>query len=207
MARRTKADAQQTRERILDMAEQEFHRRGVSHTSLEHVARAAGVTRGAIYWHFRDKTDLFNAMLNRVALPLQDAIRRSGAATLEDPLAQIRGSYLAALQATVSDPQARRVFEIALFKVEHSDALHDVRDRRLTRMRERVREVERGFLRAARRGLWAGAVPARVAALGMQSLVDGLIQNWMLDPGAFDLVAVGRRAIDAYLAGLQRPAA
>ncbi|MBX3605980.1 MAG: TetR family transcriptional regulator [Piscinibacter sp.] len=207
MPRRTKADAQRTRERILDMAEQEFHRRGVSHTSLDDIARAAGVTRGAIYWHFRDKNDLFHAMLARVALPLQDAIKRSGDATLEDPVAQIRGSYLAALRATVNDPQARRVFEIALFKVEHGGEMQDVRAQRLVRMRDRVREVERGFRRAARRGSWAAAVPARVAALGMQSLVDGLIQNWMLDPGAFDLVAVGRRAIDAYLAGLQRPAA
>ncbi len=204
MARRTKAEALQTRERLLDMAEREFLRRGVSQTSLEQVARAAGVTRGAVYWHFRNKTDLFNAMLQRVTLPLQDEILRSGAKTLDDPLAQIRGSYLAALRATVDNPQARRVFEIALFKVEHGLALRGVRQRRVRQLQERVREVERGFRRAARRGQCTGAVPARSAALGIESLVDGLIQNWILDPAAFDLVAVGQRAIDAYLAGLGR---
>ena len=78
MARSTKADAQRTRERILDMAEREFHRHGVSRTSLEQVARAAGVTRGAVYWHFRNKADLFNAMMNRVTLPLESEILRSG---------------------------------------------------------------------------------------------------------------------------------
>ncbi|WP_298826257.1 TetR family transcriptional regulator [uncultured Piscinibacter sp.] len=207
MARRTKEDAQRTRDRILDMAEREFQRRGVSRTSLELVARAAGVTRGAVYWHFRNKADLFNAMMNRVTLPLESEILRSGLRTLDDPVAQIRGSFLAALRATVEDPQARRVFEIALFKVEHSNALRGVRERRLKGLRGRVENVERGFRRAARLGLWSGSVTPRVAALGMQSLIDGLISNWMIAPEAFDLVRVGEQAIDAYLRGVHAPAA
>ena len=40
----------------------------------------------------------------------------------------------------------------------------------------------------------------------MQSLIDGLISNWMIEPEAFDLVRVGEQAIDAYLLGLQAPA-
>ena len=46
---------------------------------------------------------------------------------------------------------------------------------------------------------------ARSAALGLHSLLEGLLQNWMLDPGAFDLVKVGARVIDTYLAGLASP--
>lgn len=203
MPRRTKEDAERTRMRILDMAEREFQRRGVSRTSLEQIARAAGVTRGAVYWHFRNKADLFNAMLQRVTLPLEAEILRSGERTLDDPIAQIRGSYLAALRATVADPQARRVFEVALFKVEHGHALRGVRERRLNGLRNRVEQVERGFRRAARLGLWRSALPARAAALGVESLVDGLITHWMLDPQAFDLVRTGERALDAYLRGLR----
>ena len=66
MARRTKEEAQATRDRILDAAELEFQRHGVSRTSLQAIARAAGVTRGAIYWHFKNKPDLFKAMLKRL---------------------------------------------------------------------------------------------------------------------------------------------
>lgn len=207
MARRTKEDAQRTRDRILDMAEREFQRRGVSRTSLEQIATAAGVTRGAVYWHFRNKADLFNAMMNRVTLPLEEEILRSGERTLDDPVAQIRGSYLAALRATVSDPKARRVFEVALFKVEHGNGLRGVRDRRLSGLRNRVANVERGFRRAARLGLLRTSLPPRAAAMGMESLVDGLITNWMLEPLSFDLVRVGEQAIDAYLRGLSSAAA
>jgi TetR/AcrR family acrAB operon transcriptional repressor len=202
VARHTKAQAQATRDHILDMAELEFQRRGVAGTSLQDIARAAGVTRGAIYWHFQDKAELFNSMLARVSLPLEHEIMRSGEPALDDPVAQVRDSFLAALHATVHDPQARRVFEIALHKVEYVDELDSLRQRRVQGRRERVRQVQRGLARAVRHGTLQLAVPARAAALGLHALVDGLIQNWMMDPAAFDLERVGRQAIEAYLRGV-----
>lgn len=204
MVRRTKEEAAETRDRILDMAELEFHARGVSRTSLTDIARAAGVTRGAIYWHFRDKADLFNAMMNRVTLPLEDEINRSDDPALDDPLGHVRASFVAALRMTVGNPQAQRVFEIALHKVEYVEELKAVRDRRLNGLRNRVGHVERALAHAAERGDVAATVPARIAALGLHSLVDGLIQNWLLDPSAFDLIAEGEQAIDAWLDGLKR---
>ena len=71
MARRTKEDAMATRHKLLDSAENLFQAQGVSRTSLQDIARRAGATRGAIYWHFKDKADLFNAMMERVTLPLE----------------------------------------------------------------------------------------------------------------------------------------
>ena len=58
MARRTKFEAEKTRNAILDAAEKVFYKRGVARTSLEQIARAAHVTRGAVYWHFHDKIEL-----------------------------------------------------------------------------------------------------------------------------------------------------
>ena len=65
MARRTN--------KLLDAAEYRFQSQGVSRTSLQAIAQRAGTTRGAVYWHFTDKTDLFNAMIERVSLPLKPA--------------------------------------------------------------------------------------------------------------------------------------
>ena len=70
MVRRTKEDAQETRNRILDTAVEVFNRQGVAQTSLNDIARETGVTRGAIYWHFANKVDLFNAMIERLVCPL-----------------------------------------------------------------------------------------------------------------------------------------
>jgi TetR/AcrR family transcriptional regulator, acrAB operon repressor len=201
MARRTKDDAQLTRDHILDAAELVFERRGVSRTSLHEIAQAAGVTRGAVYWHFKDKADLFNAMMLRVTLPLEQAVNASDAPHVADPIAHLRASFGEALRKTAGDPQVRRVFEIATHKVEYVDEMQAVRERHLCTRDECLAHVAL----ALRRGRIGRRIPARAAALGMHALVDGLIQNWMLDPQSFDLVKVGMQVLDAYLAGLAVP--
>jgi TetR/AcrR family transcriptional regulator, acrAB operon repressor len=200
MARRTKEEAAATRDRILDAAEQLFAEHGVSRTTLQHIATAAGVTRGAIYWHFDDKVALFNAMIERVVMPLEVALSEMDTA---DPLRDLRDYMLAGLRTTVQDPRARRVFEIASLKMEFVGELEAARVRRhqslegwMARSEERIRLAqEQGAVRA-------GVVP-REAALAMWSLVDGLIRNWLFDPAAFDLLEVGAHAIDAQLDGLR----
>ncbi|WP_139346350.1 TetR family transcriptional regulator, partial [Pseudorhizobium flavum] len=67
--RRTKAEAAETRAAILAAAEQMFFEKGVSNSRLEDIATAAGVTRGAVHWHFANKTDLFLELYSAVQLP------------------------------------------------------------------------------------------------------------------------------------------
>ena len=76
MVRRTKEEAQETRSQILDAAEQAFYERGVARTTLADIAGRAGVTRGAIYWHFSNKSDLLQALLDTLHEPL-DKDRKS----------------------------------------------------------------------------------------------------------------------------------
>lgn len=199
MVRRTKEDAQVTRDRLLDAAEQVFSRRGVSGTSLNEVAAAAGVTRGAVYWHFLDKAALFNAMMERVTLPLEQelAVENPG-----DPLGTLKERFIGALKKTVDDPQTRRVFEIATNKVEYVDELKAVRERHLGCRDDCMKIGANRLSEAQRLGQLKLAIPVRSAAMGLHALIDGLIRNWMLDPQAFDLVKVGKQVLDSYLAGL-----
>ena len=202
MVRRTKEEAQATRSHILDTAERVFERRGVSGTSLHEIAKAAGLTRGAIYWHFADKADLFNAMMERATMPLEEARGMRGFDAAELSLAQMRNGFRNVLKRIVADPQMRRVFEIAIHKVEYVDEMRAVRERHLRVRSDCLADVERTLKAAIRRGELAQRMPARAAAIGLHALLDGLIQNWMLDPTGFDLVKVGPQALDAYLAGL-----
>ena len=73
--RRSKAEAEATRESLLTAAEQLFAEQGIGSTRLSDVASAAGVTRGAIYWHFKNKDELINAIIDRLTLPLDTAMR------------------------------------------------------------------------------------------------------------------------------------
>ena len=79
MVRRTKEEAQETSSQILQAAEQAFYEHGVARTTLADIAALAGVTRGAIYWHFSNKSDLLQALLDTLHEPLDELARASEA--------------------------------------------------------------------------------------------------------------------------------
>ena len=204
MVRRTKADALATRNSLLDAAEHLFQARGVSRTSLNDIATAAGTTRGAIYWHFKDKADLFNAMMERVTLPLEGTLASTArtAGITANPLLSLRDSMMNALSQTATDEQTRRVFEVATHKVEYVTEMQAVRDRHLQVRNECMAMTEEALREAVRREDLQLTMPVATAALGLHVIIDGLIQNWLLDPEAFDLVKSGRHTMDAFLLGL-----
>lgn len=204
MVRRTKTEALETRNRLLDAAERLFQTQGVSGTTLADIAAAAGATRGAVYHHFRDKAHLFNAMMERVTLPMETSLAEVGrtAGQQDDPLQSLRASMTHALRLTATDERTRRVFEVATHKVEYTSEMQAVRERHLTVRNACVAEMRATLQAAAHREGIALPIPVAAAALGLHNLIDGLIQNWMLDPQAFDLVARGRQTVDTFLAGL-----
>ncbi len=193
MVRRTKADAQATRTSILDAAEQVFERQGVSRSSLQDIASAAGVTRGAVYWHFQDKADVFNAMMERAKLPLEEAAQQLEACTALSPLERLRQMLGIKLQRLATDPQMQRVFTIATLKMEYVDELQAVQ--------ERYREAVSEHLATIARALQGAGIDPR-HAVGVHALMLGLIHAWTLAPDSFDIAADGGRAIDTHLAGL-----
>ncbi len=208
MVRRTKEEAQETRHKLLDAAEHLFQAQGVSRTTLQDIALRAGTTRGAIYWHFKDKADLFNAMMDRVTMPLEatftqdDSPVPKGQETDCVALYRIRQCTLNALEQIANDPQTRRVFEVATHKVEYVEELQAVRQRHLAVRNNCVSSIEQRMETAAQQIGLQLPISASVAAQGLHALIDGLIQNWLLDPAGFDLLTIGPPIMDAYLAGL-----
>jgi len=203
MARRTKEEAAATRDSILDAAEKLFVQQGVSRTTLQHIASEAGVTRGAIYWHFDDKGALFNAMMERAILPLEAELELLDQSTSADPLDDLRSYMFAVLRRTVEDPQARRVFEIASLKVEFVDEMDAVRLRRQHNLDDWMARAERRIRLAADKGLIKCKTDPATVALAMWTMIDGLIRNWMFDTKRFNLLDMGRCVIDPYVEGLR----
>jgi TetR/AcrR family acrAB operon transcriptional repressor len=203
MARRTKEDALATHDAILDAAELLFSQNGVSRTTLQHIAIAAGVTRGAIYWHFRDKSALFNAMMERAVMPLESALACVAGADMSDPVGQLRDWSLTAFKLTANDAKTRRVFEIATHKIEYVQELNAVRDRHLASHERWLARAEYRLKIAIKEGVLRSDIPVRTIALGLWAITDGLIRLWLLNPKAFSLVRVGRQMVDSHLDSLR----
>ena len=118
MARKTKQQALETRQHILDVAMRLFSQQGVSSTSLAQIAQAAGVTRGAIYWHFKDKTDLFSEIWQLSESSISDLETEYRAKFPEDPLSVLREILVYILEATVVEERRRLMMEIIYHKCE-----------------------------------------------------------------------------------------
>lgn len=203
MARRTKEQAEATRNGILDAAERVFVKRGVARTTLQDIASEAGVTRGAVYWHFDDKAVLCDEMFRRVTLPFEAELALLDQRDSNRPLGDLRDFMLSALRRTAADPQIRRVFEIAMLKVEITDEMSAIVLRQRRNIDNWITRVGRQFELAKKRGTVGESIDAEAAARAMWIMVDGLLRTWMFYPGGFDVVDQGQRMIDTYLLGLQ----
>lgn len=197
MPKRTKAEAEATREALLDAAETIFLERGVSKTSLEQIARQAGMTRGAVYWHFKNKSDLFHAMLERVKMPLRQLLD-----DVEDPerphppLESLRLATLHAL-ARLQRPRSRRVHVILFHRCEASSdvdvfALHE---KLATECQDTM--VER-FLEARRTGTLVDSIEPEIACRMLMSMFTGLMYDWLRDPESYDIGEIGPRMLDTF---------
>ncbi len=199
MGRCTKEEALETRNRILDAAEEIFQSKGVARTSLADVAEAAEVTRGAIYWHFKNKIDLFEAMCERVRLPME-AMLEAGADLREaDPLGQLRKIAVFVLQQTATDPHSRKVRDIIFHKCEFVDATDPISMRRQQCHSESRGNIERDLKNAQSKGQLPEDLDIALAAAALHSAIGGALSNWLFAPASFDLAANAERLVDAWL--------
>ncbi|PYC27431.1 TetR family transcriptional regulator [Aquipseudomonas alcaligenes] len=202
--RRTKEQAEQTRAAILAAAEQLFLEKGVAHSTLELIARAAGVTRGAVYWHFENKAHLFHEMLSQVRLPPEQLAERLGGCDGGDPLLSLRDLCIEAIENLARDEQKRRIFTILLHRCEFTEELREAEERHIAFINQFIGLVQALFERpACQQRLLPGVTP-RLAARALHAQLVGLFTDWTRDPTLFDPLSDTAALIDAQLRGLLR---
>lgn len=193
MARRTKAEAEATRQSILNAAEQVFLDKGVARASLEEIARTANVTRGAIYWHFRNKTDLFEAMLQRVHDPITEMVEN---VIDEDSgeLSELKRLCIFALKALVEDERHYRVYRI-LFHLTESE-------RSLAKQEEMASESIINMTRYFTRHPHHPSLTPIQAARSLHTQMLGIYVDWLRDPQAYDLKVEAEPLVDTIFRGI-----
>jgi len=207
MARRTREEALATREQLLDAAERVFRERGVGHTTLAEVADAAGVTRGAVYWHFRSKADLFEAMVARAEMPHETSLQRMEDAAAEDPMAALRQGAIDSLTHLMTDARARAVYEIVFLRCEYTDELATVRHGQACARDNCYDKIVTAMRAAVERGQLPAGTDIKLAARGIYAYVSGLMRDYLDAPDTIDPREDAGALIDIYLEGLRAGAA
>lgn len=200
MARRTKEDAEKTKEMLLIAAEALFLEKGVAATSLEDIARYAGMTRGAVYWHFENKQALFDAMHERVCLPFEVDFQQ---VTLSNtPTKALYDHCLYVLHQTVNDERVRNVMTILLLKCEETDPNQSNVERIRREREDLIEQFTTTFAKAQKMGEIAAKHNPQIIAITLHALMHGLLRDSVSYDYPYDMQAIAPQALDIFFGGL-----
>ena len=201
--RRTKEEAAVTRATVLKASLSVFSAKGYAAATLDDVASEAKVTRGAIYWHFKSKADLYNTLVEelsaRGATVVQQAAAEGG--TFLDILRRIFVRLCAVIE---DDREVRAVMELGLFKTGYAPELQAGRRKQL----EAGQAQLAGIAEAMKLGISQGALRDDIDPLEMArafiALQNGLIQLWLTSPKSFSLKESAEAFADILIVGLKK---
>ncbi|EPY1556948.1 acrEF/envCD operon transcriptional regulator [Klebsiella quasipneumoniae] len=199
MVRKTKEEALRTRQLLIESAIQQFALRGVTNTTLTDIADAAGVTRGAVYWHFASKTELFNEMWQQQP-PLRDLIQHSLATENEqEPLNALRERFITGLRYIAANPRQRALMQILYQRCEFANDMLSENE-----IRQRIGfnySLIGGMLQCCvRNNILPAETNIEVILIVLHSAFSGLIKNWLLDPQRVDLYQQAPALVDNIMA-------
>ncbi|MFC3394815.1 multidrug efflux transporter transcriptional repressor AcrR [Brenneria rubrifaciens] len=199
MARKTKQQAQETRQQILDAALRVFSEHGVSATSLSDIATAAGVTRGAIYWHFKNKAELFDEIWALAESRIRDFEIEYQTKFPDDPLRAMRELLIHMLRLTVNDPLWRSIMEIVFHKCEFVGEILQSYNARKALYLSCYIDIEDSLTECIRVGTLPTDIHPRRAAVAMRAYFSGIMDNWLFMPESFDLEQDAPALTDAFI--------
>jgi AcrR family transcriptional regulator len=202
MVRKTKEEAQNTRKNILIAALDVFYVKGVGHSSLEDIAEAAGVTRGAVYWHFKNKADIFNALHTEIHMYFISRLMGTQAKNNQKPLEQLVALCIDSLEDIQKDLHKKKFFTVFFLKCDYAGDLAALLPVQNAHNAESLEIIEGFFERAIAQGQLHKNSNARLLAAALFCYMGGIIHEYLRDPDFIDLKTMARPMIELYFKNL-----
>ncbi len=182
-----------TRDRILDAAEDVFNDKGYSGTTLNEIAEVAGVTRGAIYWHFKNKEDLFKAMCFRIRQPMDVLIEEIIEKNTIDPIAQLERAHELIMLKVIENPHYRKILNILFHKCEFTKETNQI-----VLLQKEWRTYSRKIIQtilasAQEKGQLPADLDVELAGNLLGFMFRGLLADWLFMPDSFNLIESARK--------------
>ncbi|RDV25498.1 TetR family transcriptional regulator [Alteromonas aestuariivivens] len=180
--RRTKEDAEKTKQDILDAAVDIFSEKGVAKASLEQIAQAANVTRGAVYWHFKNKIEIFDALHERLHTPFIQRILEGLEVEHPDPVAQLQELCTNLLIELDQDPQKKKALILFLLKCDYSGELEASKAQYLENKMQKLQAFSRYFDKAIAQGRLPADSNPRILTMAVSCYLRGIVLEYLEFP-------------------------
>ena len=200
MARRTKEDAEKTRKAILVAALDIISTKGLANTSLDQIANQAGVTRGAIYWHFKNKTELFSVILDEWLKPTYE-LSHEWLGQGEPSLNHLKTYMIKWLAQLEKQPELTKLFDILFFKVELIGDVKTLIDQANDQADQDglTLQMYLGTLKSQK--VFHSDTDTTLLSISLSSFLMGLAQNWLARPHKYSLEKNSEAFVDQFFKG------
>jgi TetR/AcrR family acrAB operon transcriptional repressor len=158
------------------------------------VARAAGVTRGAIYWHFANKTELLLALHDAVPLPQENMVAQELLADPADPMSLMQKASVDWLAAISRDERRQRIYTI-LFRCDYSEEMAGLLEKQREMDAKSCLSVCNAFENAKAKGQLSPGWTPYAASRCFIWMLKGLYIDWLRFGMQFDLAAEGEKCL------------
>lgn len=204
MVRKTKAEAEATRENILKAATKVFVEQGVAKTSLDSIAKAAGVTRGAIYWHFKNKLDIFTALHEQLYLSTSEMIAHELERDHPQPLEQLKTLCIDLLIDLETNQQKHRILTIFFIKCDYSGDMKGFLELQKQQKEQSFKLFTRCFERAIDQHQLPESSDPALLTRSLTCFITGIAFEYLRHPDLFNLKETAGKLIEPFFAGLNR---
>lgn len=185
--RKTKAESAKTREALLQAALEVFYRNGVAAASLQEIAQHAGVTRGALYWHFKNKEDLFDALFQEQFNKIHNQLTADIGARSPDTWQNLMTTVIKDFESLPTNHDHRKFLHILHLNCDHTEqnaSIVKLLQKYRNMWYEQLRET---FLLCIQQNTLPENLNLQAAVLYFQALIMGLTELWLTDPDSFDI--------------------
>lgn len=201
--RKTKIEALKTKEHLMLAALETFYSKGIARSSLNEIAQAAGVTRGALYWHFKNKEDLFDAIFQRIFNDIDAHIEQDMENLDSNALECFRLMNMRFFNRLENNAIHQKFFNVLFFKCEHTAQNHAIIELVKKYQALWLEKLNCILNRCIQDKILPADLDIELAIIYLRSVLDGIIQQWIGSSHAFDLHRVAPPLIDMALDNLQ----
>lgn len=192
--KRTKEEAAETKRQILKAAELLFLEQGYEAVTLDEIAAASGVSRGAVHFHFVNKAGLLYALRDDAQLPLQELADGLECNGTTDPL-MLLGQTISTMFYDLHSDERRRGLIRLMMHLDLTENRADVPSH------DSYEAIERIFIEANRHQKLAPPWTPKSAASAVSAVVVGILEEWALARSEFPLVPYGQDLVRMVLRG------
>ena len=202
--RKTKTEAQKTRQHLLDAALEVFWRDGVTRASLQAIAQEAGVTRGSLYWHFKNKEDLFETLFEQQYADFFAAFNDQTLRDNQDVWTHLQHNLTAMFETLATRESKHKFCNVMFSKCEQTAGNETITELACRYHRLFQKQIAYALQLSREQGRLPENTDIELAAIYLESSLVGLIKIWIDEPERFDLIAKSKRVIAANMRVLQQ---